>query len=418
MSLSGPILVVADDDCAVRDALAAGGNLPVRHVPQAAAAAAVAAAQPSAVILAPTEPDPEHVVAQEIADAVDGCGGSIIPMLGISRKGIPPYPLALPVVADDIAARLVPRLRAALRVRAQHVTVLRRIETLADAADIPDTVDYDPIEDATVLVVGRGRNYPALTVAVGERIGLIGALAIETARNYLNAREVDGVVVGDGFNRAVVEDFLSELGADPRWRDLPVIVPASAGPIDAERLPNADQFGGEPAAIAAHILPFARMHAFAARLKRVAASLDQKGTLAPESGLLTHAAFMAELNRVAATAEARGAGLSLARLSFDTLLNRRGSLDAARITGRLLRISDIACRDADGSILIAFTETDLVTAHVVARRIASVLKHTTLSLGAERTRLGPTVALAAFRPRDTVETLVARTVDHRLVAAE
>ena len=107
--------------------------------------------------------------------------------------------------------------------------------------------------------------------------------------------------------------------------------------------------------------------------------------------------------------QARGAGLSLARLSFDTQLNRRASLDAARITGRLLRASDIACRDEDGSILIAFTETDLVTAHVVARRIASVLKHTTLSLGAERTRLGPTVALAAFRARDTVETLVART---------
>ena len=35
----------------------------------------------------------------------------------------------------------------------------------------------------------------------------------------------------------------------------------------------------------------------------------------------------------------------------------------------------------------------------------------TLSLGAERTRLGPTVALAAFRPRDTVETLVARTAE-------
>src|SRR5205807_8968224 len=98
--------------------------------------------------------------------AVDTCGGSIIPMLGIARNGIQPYPLALPVAANDIATRLVPRLRAALRVRALHMTVLRRIETLADPANVPDTVDYDPIEDATVLVVGRGRNYPALTVAV------------------------------------------------------------------------------------------------------------------------------------------------------------------------------------------------------------------------------------------------------------
>ena len=135
---------------------------------------------------------------------------------------------------------------------------------------------------------GRGRSYPALTVAIGERMGLIGALSIETARSYLGAREVDGVVIGDGFNRAVVEDFVEELGADPRWRDLPVIVPPSARNLDPERMPNADQVGGDPEAVAAHILPFARMHAFAARLKRLAASLDQKGTLAPETGLMTH----------------------------------------------------------------------------------------------------------------------------------
>ena len=96
----------------------------------------------------------------------------------------------------------------------------------------------------------------------------------------------------------------------------------------------------------------------------------------------------------------------------------RASLDAARITGRLLRTSDIACRDDDGTILIAFMETDLVTAHVVARRIASVLKHTTLALGTERTRLGTAISLAAFRARDTVETLLARTIDQRMVAAE
>ena len=111
-------------------------------------------------------------------------------------------------------------------------------------------------------------------------------------------------MIGDGFNRAVVEDFVEEIGADPRWRDLPVIVPPSARNLDPERMPNADQVGGDAQAIAAHILPFARMHAFSARLKRLAASLDQKGSLAPETGLMTHDAFMSELHRVAATAEA------------------------------------------------------------------------------------------------------------------
>ncbi len=101
--------------------------------------------------------------------------------------------------------------------------------------------------------------------------------------------------------------------------------------------------------------------------------------LAPDTGLLTRDVFMRQLERAAQSAAARGAGLSLARFTFDAFANRRASLDAARITGRLVRASDLACRDEDGTILVAFPETDLVTAHVVARRIASVLKHTMLA---------------------------------------
>lgn len=419
MALSGPVIVVADEAGEVREALVRGGNLPMRLVRPREAVAAIGKTEPSAVVLVDGT-DPDHAFAQSIAAELAAYGGPLVPLLAVTQRTDPPaFANALPIPAESVPARLVPRLRAALRVRALHATVLRRAEELAGRGDAPEFPEHDPLEDATVLVAGRGRGYPALTVAIGERMGLIGALSIETARNYLTARDIDGVVIGDGFNRSVVEDFMDELGADPRWRDLPVIVPRdSVRDLDPEQMPNVDQVSGDPEAVAAHILPFARLHAFAARLKRMAASLDQKGILAPDTGLLTQAAFMGELERAAAKATSRGAGLSLARLTFDTLSNRRASLDAARITGRLLRASDIACRDNDGTILIAFTETDLVTAHVVARRIASVLKHTTLAVGAERTRLGPSVALAAFRARDTVETLVARTIDQRMVAAE
>jgi len=414
MALSGPVLVVADEANDVCEALTRGGNLPMREVAPASAVTAIAKTKPSAVVLAGCPED----IANAVAAKVVKLDGPLVPMLALVDDSAPAFANALPIPADMVATRLVPRLRAALRVRALHATVLRRSQELAERLDTPDLPETDPLEDATVLVAGRGRNYPALTVAVGERMGLIGALSIETARSYLGARDIDGVVIGDGFNRSMVEDFVDELAADPRWRDLPVIVPRDAArDLDPERMPNVDQVSGDPQSVATHILPFARLHAFGSRLKRVTASLDQKGAVAAETGLLTRAAFIGELER-AATAASRGAGLSLARLTFDCFANRRASMDAARITSRLLRASDIACRDEDGTILIAFPETDLVTAHVVARRIASVLKHTTLAVGAERTRLGPTVALAAFRPRDTVDTLIARTVDQRMVAAE
>jgi GGDEF domain-containing protein len=414
MALSGPVLVVADEAHDVCEALTRGGNLPMREATPATAVAAVAKVKPSAIVLAGCSEE----IANAIAKKTSKVEGPMVPLLAVVENDARAFAKALPIPADAVTTRLVPRVRAALRVRALHATVLRRAEELAQRLDTPDLPETDPIEDATVLVAGRGRAYPALTIAVGECAGLIGALSIETARSYLGARDIDGVVIGDGFNRSTVEDFVEELAADPRWRDLPVIVPRDvARGLDPERMPNVDQVGGDPQAVAAHILPFARMHAFAARLKRVTASLDQKGAVASDTGLLTRAAFVGELER-AATAASRGAGLSLARLTFDCFANRRASMDAARITSRLLRTSDIACRDEDGTILIAFPETDLVTAHVVARRIASVLKHTTLAVGAERTRLGPTVALAAFRPRDTVDTLIGRTVDQRMVAAE
>jgi GGDEF domain-containing protein len=414
MALSGPVLVVADEANDVCEALTRGGNLPMREVAPASAVTAIAKTKPSAVVLAGCPED----IANAVAAKVVKLDGPLVPMLALVDDSAPAFANALPIPADMVATRLVPRLRAALRVRALHATVLRRSQELAERLDTPDLPETDPLEDATVLVAGRGRNYPALTVAVGERMGLIGALSIETARSYLGARDIDGVVIGDGFNRSMVEDFVDELAADPRWRDLPVIVPRDAArDLDPERMPNVDQVSGDPQSVATHILPFARLHAFGSRLKRVTASLDQKGAVAAETGLLTRAAFIGELER-AATAASRGAGLSLARLTFDCFANRRASMDAARITSRLLRASDIACRDEDGTILIAVPETDLVTAHVVARRIASVLKHTTLAVGAERTRLGPSVALAAFRARDTVDSLVARTIDQRMVAGE
>jgi GGDEF domain-containing protein len=413
MALSGPVIVVADDGAQVREALARGGNLPTRHL-ASVDAAKIAKFGPSAVVLAGGAARVDRQ--RKIAAHVEACA-PLVPIIAVLAEPDPSLsPHVLPVLAGNVAAQLVPRLRAALRVRALHATILRRLDEVAERTDAPEFPRHDPLEDATVLVAGRGRNYPALTVAVGERIGLIGALSLDTARSYLSCRDIDGVVIGDGFNRSMVEDFMDELSADPRWRDLPVIVPRDTPDLDPERMPYVDGLSGDPQAIAAHILPLARLHAFTARLKRVMASLDKKGVLAPNTGLMTQAAFMGELGR-AAGAAARGAGLSLARLSFDAL-PRRASVDAARITGRLLRASDIACRDEDGSILIAFTETDLVTAHVVARRIASVLKHTTLALGSERTRLGPAISLAAFRARDTVETLLARTIDQRMVAAE
>ena len=173
-----------------------------------------------------------------------------------------------------------------MRVRALHATVLRRIETFASHdGRLPPLPIGDALDDATVLIAGRGPLYPKLSVAMGERVKMLGALSVETAAKHLNARDIDGIVVGDGFSPRMVEAFLTVLAQDTRFRDIPVAVIGEAPPEFAEALPNIDHVDGDPARLVARMVPLVRMHAFEARLKRMLKSLDADGMFDPETGL-------------------------------------------------------------------------------------------------------------------------------------
>src|SRR5260370_15032724 len=97
--------------------------------------------------------------------------------------------------------------------------------------------DSDPVEDATVLLIGRGAAYPSLSVSLGERMGVVGALSIEAAAKHLNMRDIDGIVLGEGFSPRVVDAFLTVLAEDARFRNLPVGV-TSVELIPGYDLPN------------------------------------------------------------------------------------------------------------------------------------------------------------------------------------
>jgi GGDEF domain-containing protein len=137
----------------------------------------------------------------------------------------------------------------------------------------------------------------------------------------------------------------------------------------------------------------------------------------PLCGLLTSDVFWRDFGKAVHDAEQLGNGLSVARFSFEGHLEPRVGIDAARLVGRLMRNVDFACREMDGSIIAVFTETDLRSAHVIARRIASVLKHTTLCPGSARLGVDPTVTLATWKTSDTLDTLMARVDAARAVAA-
>ena len=417
MALQGPFAVIADSPAPdVVEGLRAAGAFPIIEATWSDAPAMLGSIEPEAVVLADVSSDRTRVaaLAKALAEARKKSGGLYMPVIARTRDdGAPAIPDALAIAASAAPERLARRLSTALRVRTLHGTVVRRMRTLAShGQQLPEMPTAEPLDEATVLVAGRGRSYPALSVAVGERVGLVGALSVESAARALNARDIDGMVIGDGFGPKIVEALLTVLADDVRFRDLPVIVlgghPATIEPYAME-LANLERVSEGPQRLVERFLPYVRLHAFGARLKRMLKSLDAKGMLDPDTGLLAHDAFWRDLNRAVGDAEKRGVGLSIARFSFDAP-DRRTSLDAARLVGRLMRQVDFACREADNSIFAVFTETDLRAAHVVARRIASVLKNTMLAPDRKKSGVDAAVTLATLKPTDNVDSLIARIV--------
>jgi hypothetical protein len=307
--------------------------------------------------------------------------------------------------------RLTARLNSALRIRTLHSTVMRRLDDdPATPATLPDT---DPTRDATVLLIGRGAAYPSLSVALGERMGVVGALSIEAAAKHLNVRDIDGIVLAEGFGVRVEDAFLTVLTEDARFRNLPVVV-TSEGLAPAYDLPNLEFMSGDPDRIAANALPLIRQHAFESHLSRTLRSIDAGGLLDPQTGLLTTAAFDRDLATAVYQTLSRGGGLSVARFAFDSG-HPRARLDGARILSRLMRQMDFGAAREDGSVLVAFAETDLRTAHMITRRLSSVMRHTCYGKRDARTELAVTVA--TLLPSDSAKSLLERLDDEARRAA-
>jgi hypothetical protein len=404
MASLGPIVVVAERPATETvEALSQAGAFPIVEASWADARAAIDEIQPAALVLAEGNPPPDPRVAQVLSSRIEAMSLFMPVVARLDDVAAVPIPGALAVAIRDPLKRLVGRLRSALRIRNLHATVLRR----TSAAEGQECARHGSLDDATVLCVGRGHFYPALAVAVGERVGLIGAMSVETAARYLNSRDIEGIVVGDGFGPRVIEALLTVLAEDVRFRDLPVGV-LGGSPISEDRLPNLVQLEGHPERLVERLLPFVRLQAFESELKRMLKSLETEGTLDPATGLFSPVAFWSDLERAVQHAETSGGALSVARFAFEEAVDGRAHLDAARLFSRLVRDIDFACQEQDGSIVAAFTETDLRSAHVVARRIASVLKHTMLAPDHDRRSIRPTVTLATLKPTDNLSTLVAR----------
>lgn len=402
MSHQGPVLVVSPDGRpALSDILCDRFSFLIFDATCERAAAAFAEHRPAGVVFDFSERCAEHLI--ELANIARDCA-TYTPVISVGAQTLPPENVLVCDVTDDTEFnRLAARLTAALRVRTLHETVLRR----QSETTLPSRPEGDPLQDATALLVGRSATYPALSVATGQRVGVVGALSIEAAARHLNVRDIDGIILGEGFSPRMTDAFLTVLAEDARFRNLPVVIGGGAGNAKfTHDLANLEIAHGSADEVVATALPLIRQHALEARLVRRLKSLDAGGLLDPRTGLLTNDAFDRTFAQTVSQSLETGGGFSAARFVFDGI-EPRPLFDAARILSRLMRKMDFASLREDGSIVAAFAETELRKAHVIARRLASVLKHTMLSDG-DRSTIDPQVTLATLRHTDSAESFLDR----------
>jgi len=398
MSQQGPVLVVS---AVARPSFAGvldeAKLFPVVTTDWSEAGRAIEQVQPAAVIAAAATAD---VVKLSGLARFAAARAPYLPLIAVDAQ------VALPGTAIPFFQRrghpdrLIARLNASLRIRGLHATVMRRQVPPAPIA----LSDIDPVGEATALLIGRGGGYPALSVALGERAGVVGALSIEAAAKHLNNRDIDGIVLGEGFTPRVMDAFLTVLTEDVRFRTLPVVV-TSSELVPRYDLANLEILTAEPARIADITLPLIRQHAFEARLSRTLRAIDAEGMIDARTGLLTKAAFDRDFATAVFHTGERGGGLSVARFSFDDA-HPRAQFDGARIISRLMRQSDFGAVQADGSIVIVFTATDLRNAHAITRRLSSVMRHT--HHGRRDTSAEPDVSVATLLANDTAQSLLKR----------
>ena len=398
MSQQGPILVVST---ARRPSLAAGLGLaelfPIVEAEWADAARAVDQVQPAAVLAASSDADEAGFAALAARVAARQPYVPLIavdPQIRLAENAIPFFQ------TQNNPDRLFARLRAALRIRSLHATVMRRMVPAAPMA----LSQIDMTRDATVLLIGRGGAYPTLSVLLGERTGVVGALSIEAAAKHLNVRDIDGVVLGEGFGPRVVDAFLTVLAEDARFRHLPIVLNA-VDLAPTYDLPNLEIVSGDAAQVVATAMPLIRQHAFEAHLSRTLKSIDAEGLIDARTGLLTQEAFGRDFASAVYQTQQRGGGLSVARFAFDPG-HLRAQFDGARIISRLMRQMDFGAVQDDGSVVVAFAETDLKTAYTIARRLSSVMRHTIH--GKRDTRMEPVVTAASLLSSDSAKSLLSR----------
>src|SRR4029079_10584641 len=155
MSLQGPLIVVADTPATeLVQALSTAGAFPIVECKWADAPAAFVTVKPAAIVIAEPGAPSNIASARMLCLQVATVNGPIVPVIArVCGDEDAAVPIALPADVILPVDRLLARLQFAMRVRALHATVLRRIELFTSHdGKLPPRRVGDALVEPTLLI--------------------------------------------------------------------------------------------------------------------------------------------------------------------------------------------------------------------------------------------------------------------------
>ena len=304
------------------------------------------------------------------------------------------------IPGEPSAVFLANRIQAAMRLRAMHSELDRRIATCARyGVDAPSPVGRPAeLDEASILVLGPGAEFGAIDDALSPSASIVGAFSPAMTIDYLGVKRFDLIIADMGAGFETVCDLARDLRHDARFYAVPLLLigtPAENGWIEAALSAGITEVLPAPVtarSLRSRALSLAREHRFAASLKAVYDDARHQLSGDALTGLYTRGFLMAHLASLLNETEPVHFRLAVFEIANIGEINEQHGYPAGDriirqigiVLGNLLRGVDLPARLEGARYAAILIDADHDGAATTARRIAGFVNSTAFGAPGDR----------------------------------
>ena len=325
-------------------------------------------------------------------------------------------------------AQVSGRINSLVRLSTMHEELVRRLNTSAKyGVDAPaDVAPPRIVSDASVLVVGATRDFPAIEEALAKDATLVGALTATTALDYMMRRDFDAIIVD---LNGTPEPFL-EMARSARMNsqlyNTPIVM--LAAPDDIGNPARAFENGytdvlGKPIdqhELHGRVMSLVRELRFRDSLRHIYSQARHMATSDGLTGLYSKGFLLEHLRAVLNDSSRWNEAVSLAFfeiVNMPAINDQHGYVIGDRIIrqvgemmGMLVRGEDLTARYSGPRFVVVLPDTAPEYADVAVRRIIGVVNYTEFSVAGinEPMHIELANGVTGYQAGDTPESIIGR----------